>query len=330
MKMHHLKRSFHKILAGLLVLALSAGLLAGCGAKKTSYKREENTDKHAATYPYVVRTPSAEVYLAKADIELLGEEEFYAGLDRILLYLEDDLQDAKNALKRYIHKEVPVIKIYTDFSGRTENGRREEIGGYYNESTVDIHVFHNWTQAEVVLLHEYTHFLTMHCCGFELDGYFWSEGIADYISKIRCKNRMAVDVGYGLPEASLKEIMERGAATEDGKLDLRKCYYGTAAIYRSEIALGAPYLAVSQAATTLSETQLRAPLMNEVSYYEAACILEYLVDYYGEEKVFSHLNITGKQMQEIYGKTFIEICEEWVADNLRKCKELGIRIDGLT
>ena len=329
MKMHDRKRSFLRILAGLLILVLSAGLLAGCSGKKT-YKKEQNTDKHAVTYPYVVRTPSAEIYLAAADIELMGEEAFYAGLDRMLLYLEDDLQDAKNVLKPYIYTEIPVIKIYTDFSGRTEMGKREEISGYYSEDSVDIHIFHNWERAQIALLHEYTHYLTMHCCSFKLDGFFWSEGIAEYVSKIRCKNRMAVDVNYGMDEESLKMLMERGAGTEDGKLDLRKCYYGTAAIYRSEMALGGQYLAVSQAVTTLTESQLKAPLMNEVTYYEAACMLEYLVDQYGEEKVFTHLDMSGKQLQEFYGKTFIELCDEWTAYNLKKCKELGIRIDGLT
>lgn len=318
-----------KLLAGLLAAVLTASLLTGCSGGKKSYKIEQNTGKSPETYPYVIHLSSADLYLAAADIELLGEEEFYAGMDRLLKDMEADFEDARNVLKRYLKIEIPVIPIYTDFSGRTEYGKREELGGLYRESSMDIHIFQNWESAACALLHEYTHFLTMHCCRFDLNGFFWAEGIADYVSKICCQNRMAVEVNYGMNEETLNELLRRGAGTENGKLDLKRCYYGTAAMYRSEAAIGAFYLSVSQAKTTLTETQLRSPLMNEVSYYEAACMLEYLVDTYGEKTVFSHLDINGKQFEEVYGKTFIDLCEEWTAENVKKCKELGLQLDFL-
>lgn len=320
---YHVRKRTKSLLALLLILALALAGLSGCSGKRT-YKKEQNTGEHAATYPYVVRTPSVELYLAQEDIELLGEEEFYAGMNRLLENLEADFQDARDELKAYLRVEIPVIKIYTDFSGRTEHGRRPEFSGLYNDNTVDIHLFHNWDHAAVVLLHEYTHYLSIHCARVVPETDFWREALADYISKIRCKNRMAMDVNYGVTDEALDYYRERGAVTEDGKLDLKRFYYGTAAAYRMKENVGAPYLAVSQAATYLTEAQLTAPIMNEVSYYEAACIFEYLVDHYGEKTVFSNMNLNGKRMTEVYGKTFIEICEEWTAENLRKCEELGI------
>ncbi len=320
---YHVRKRTKSLLALLLILALALAGLSGCSGKRT-YKKEQNTGEHAATYPYVVRTPSAELYLAQEDIELLGEEEFYAGMNRLLENLEADFQDARNVLKAHLKAEIPVIKIYTDFSGRTEYGQRDELGGLYNDNTVDIHIYHDWKHAAVALLHEYTHYLSIHCARVIPETDFWREALAEYVSMLRCKNRMAVDVNYGIPDETLEFYRERGAVTEDGKLDLRRFYYGTAAAYRMKENVGASYLAVSQAATHLTEAQLTAPLMNEVSYFEAACIFEYLVDNYGEKTVFSNMNLNGKRMTEVYGKTFIEICEEWTAENLRKCEELGI------
>ena len=323
-----MKHMLRKTFVILLILMFALAGLAGCGGKK-AYKREKNTDKHAVTYPYVVHTESADIYLAAADVEMMGEEAFNQGLDQLLENLEADLQDAREALKPYMHIQVPKIAIYTDFAGRTEYGKRDELGGFYNDSTVDIHIFQDWKAASVALLHEYVHYLSIHCCDFELDGYFWTEGIADYVSKIRCKNRMCVAVDYNTDEATLKELLERGAGTEDGKLSTRRLYYGTASLYRSEASIGIPYLAVSQAMTQMTRAQLETPFMNEMSYYEAACLFEYLVDNYGSKKVFSHLDITAKEFPEVYGKTFAEVVQDWTAALNDACRELGLKLDWL-
>ena len=323
-----MKKRLHQLLAALLIAAFTLASLSGCGGK-TSYKKEQNTDEHAVTYPYVVHTPSADIYLAAADIELLGVEAFDDGLNRLLENLEADLQDARDVLKPYMHIQVPKISIYTDFSGRTEEGKREEIGGYYNDSRVDIHVFHSWEQASVVLLHEYTHYLSIHCCDFELEGDFWREALADYVSKIRCKNRMCVSVNYCVSDEELKELLARGAGTEDGKLNIKLLYYGTASMYRSEVSLGMPYLAVSQAGSRVTQAQLETPFMNEMSYYEAACLFEYLVDNYGSKKVFSHLDITAKEFPEVFGKTFAEVVQDWTAALNAQCKEQGLKLGWL-
>ena len=47
--------------------------LIGC-VEPTGYPKEENTGRDKDSYPYIIRIPSATWYLAKADIELLGED----------------------------------------------------------------------------------------------------------------------------------------------------------------------------------------------------------------------------------------------------------------
>ena len=53
-----------------------------------SYKVEENLQDNRTTYPYVVYTDSSTWYLSKDDIELLGEENYYAGLKEIVRDME--------------------------------------------------------------------------------------------------------------------------------------------------------------------------------------------------------------------------------------------------
>lgn len=67
--------------AMLLHAVLIAMLIFGCaGAGQQGYQKTENTGRQADTYPYLVKTPSATWYMAKADVELLGEDAFYEGL----------------------------------------------------------------------------------------------------------------------------------------------------------------------------------------------------------------------------------------------------------
>ena len=62
-----------RILALLLAILFLSMPLIGC-AEPTGYPKEENTGRDKDSYPYIIRIPSATWYLAKADIELLGED----------------------------------------------------------------------------------------------------------------------------------------------------------------------------------------------------------------------------------------------------------------
>ncbi|MGX8688009.1 MAG: hypothetical protein ACSW8K_09465, partial [bacterium] len=101
---------------------MSVLFLSGCSNKGNislaGYAVEENGRDNKAVYPYVVHTESSTWYLAKDDIDLLGEEEYYAGLRDILEGMEADFADARDALEGYIQEEIPPVDIYTDFCGK--------------------------------------------------------------------------------------------------------------------------------------------------------------------------------------------------------------------
>ena len=97
-----------------------------------------------------------------ASSTLLGEDAFYKGLYAILENQEQDFADAREALKGYIDAEIPPIEIRTDFCGKA--GVAESIGGaYYHEQRNFIKLFGGWDVANFTLLHEYVHYLTLHC-----------------------------------------------------------------------------------------------------------------------------------------------------------------------
>ena len=86
-----------------------------------------NADQRKDEYPYVLQTENSVWYLAAADLDLMGEEAFYAGLEDILQYMEADMADARKALTGRIWAEVPPIEIRTDFCGKA--GASQDAGG---------------------------------------------------------------------------------------------------------------------------------------------------------------------------------------------------------
>ena len=86
--------------------------IIGTGSLVAGFAIEENDSKDSgkrATYPYVVRTKYTVWYLAADDIELMGEEAFFAGLEEVLGMVDQDFADARKALEDYISEEVQHI-----------------------------------------------------------------------------------------------------------------------------------------------------------------------------------------------------------------------------
>ena len=114
-----MKQFVSLLLAALLFLSLGA-----CGQKATDddavrlvgqYKVVLNDNERKDTYPYVLRTENSAWYLAAADIESMGEEAFYKGLEDILSCAEADMADARRALTGRIWEDVPAVEVGTDF-----------------------------------------------------------------------------------------------------------------------------------------------------------------------------------------------------------------------
>jgi hypothetical protein len=319
-----------------LCLALLLGIGAvGCGAQKDAKPSEPTAEadvpavdlgeyrlekSDSEIYAYIVRTPHATWHLAAADIELIGEDAFFAGLSETLVHQEADFSDAIAALSGYLD-EVPVIDIYTDFSGRTETAKLGAYGAYCRWNVPCIEVYSDFTMAKMALLHEYTHYLT-HCCfAYAVDGNFWSEAIAEYVSRIVCKNRMACSIAT---EEDLKGLAAQGMLDADGGPSLEKVYRASSAMIRSGAMIGAMYSTVSQAPMQMTEQLLAHPMLTTLSYHEAGCFFDWLVDHYGKDLVFTHMTIGQEGFREVFGEDFETLFFQWAADNDAWCAENGI------
>ena len=140
------------------VLALVLALCCAVGAlgEGQKYQIEENTGDTRVSYPYKVVMESAVLYLAKADIELLGEEAFYDGMYKLLENMDQDFADAREVMKDYLNGEVAPIPIYTTFTGKSEDAT-DGVGAEYYGNPKCIRLYKGWDMAEYALLHEYAH-----------------------------------------------------------------------------------------------------------------------------------------------------------------------------
>ncbi|MBQ1565550.1 MAG: hypothetical protein IIZ82_05415 [Clostridia bacterium] len=314
-----------RIVAWLLALLLLFGPFIGCSAGKQKYQVTENTEYNADVYPYVVKTASATWYLAKDDIELMGEDAFYEGLFALLDDAEEDFSDVREALKGYIFEEIPPVEIYTDFSNQAPLS--ETAAAYYNSMRNFIKLFYGWDAVRASLTHEYVHYLTIACADPATEYGFWVEGIAEYISHFVCKNRLARSVNGGLPAEEIEFARNNGAwDAEEDCMDLMRYFLGGGAIHSSEAMIGQPFYSVTAETIVKSERMLQEPEWFELSYYEACGMIAYLVETYGKDLVFTHWNIrpTPSRMEQAFGKTFVTLYHEWVDWDNAQLKMLGM------
>ena len=315
---------FLRTLCLMLLLLMLSALFSACGSQSKP-KIEDNKGENAATYPYVVHMKYATWYLSADDIALLGEDAFYEGLYAILENQEQDFADARAALKGYIDTEIPPIEIRTDFSGRA--GVSEIAGAYYNGSGNFIKLFHGWDVASFALLHEYVHYLTMHCSQQPASHGFYAEGIANYISMIVCKNRMARNVNCARPEEDLAFFKSKGAWDENEEcLDPQKFYFGTAAQYPLGNMIGYQYFSMKDIYETYTEEVYQNPDIWNVSHFEAASIMAWLIENYGRDTVLQNLNTAPEEFEAVYGLPFSEAYQKWRVWNMEKCTELGLSV----
>ena len=317
------KRFIGKAIALLLALTMCAGLPVGCTKKDDTKKIAGYAlEPGEGIYSYVIHTPHATWHLAAADIELLGEDAFFEGLERILENQEADFSDAIAALDGYLN-DVPVIDIYTDFSGRTERAKLGTYGAYCLFHVPCIEIYKPDVAFES-LLHEYAHYLTHCCMPYAIDGNFWSEAIAEYVSKFVCKNRM---LHATFTEEGRNELAARGFADPDGNPDIGKIYRATAAAYRDGSMIGQTYSAVSQAPVKMTERMVEHPTLTLLSYHEAACFFDWLTARYGKELVFANMSIGQGDFGAVFGEDFETLFFEWAEDNRAYCEENGLKLN---
>ena len=308
-----------------LVLVLLTGLIAGAAAESRTYTVEDNPEVSRMIYPYRVVSESAVLYLSGEDIDLLGEETYYAGMYRLLENMEEDFAEAREVLKDYLKEEIPPIDIHTYFA-ETEKSS-QGTGAYYDSLRREIKLLGDWEQASFSLLHEYVHYLTWDCFRYPMSWGFWSEGIAEYISRMVCTNRMARTENYGVDDENMEWYAAHGYADEEGKLDFRKLCYGSAAVWDRPEYIGEKFLSVDGRTIIMTARLQQHPAMDKMTYKQACCFMEYLVERFGEEYVFTHMNYDTQRFRGLYGKTFEDLCNEWKPVNKEKCEELGIILE---
>lgn len=307
----------------LLCAVLISVLVCGCTGPK-EYKKTKNLGPHADEYPYLVKTESATWYLAKADIELLGEDEFYEGLYAMLDDAEADMQDARDALKGYIPDEIAPIDIYTDFCGKA--GIAASANAYYNGSGNFIKLFNGWKIARISLQHEYVHYLTMHCAQNPTQFGFWAEGTAEYITNFICKNRLARSENMGFEIAGYPQVMwDLSWNEEENCIDPLKLYYGLGAIAANGGLVGVRYYAVMNETIVRTDEMEKNLKPSELSLCEASGMIAYLVDTYGRDRVFANWNVDPNTMETVFGKPFSELYREWAAWAVEQCRIMGMQ-----
>ena len=294
--------------------------------KAGAYAVVANDDPRTkADYPLTVKTENTLWLLAKDDIDLMGEEAFYAGLADILQYVETDMADARQALTGRIWAEVPPVEIRTDFCGKA--GISQDAGAYYNGRVNMIKLFDSWDMAKFALLHEYTHYLTVHCAEKKTMHYFFIETVAEYVSKLLCENRMFRSVDLEKTEQpQLKSMAEIWG-------DFNEAVYRNSCLIESDAYAqgrydGMPYLCVGQYTAYRWANKRLPDHIYELSYAEAVSMALFLMETYGAEKYLDNWDMTDEeQLAGLYGYTVEELLNTWAAWNTEQCEKLGLRTE---
>ena len=318
-----MKRTAAILFTIIMAVILCAGS-TGAAEQPPEYSIEENTAENRTTYPYVVHTESSTWYLAEDDIALLGEEAFFEGLWETLKNLDADYADAREALSGFIFEEIEPIEIRTDFCAKA--GISEIGGAYYNGRSNFIKVFYGWDTAKASLMHEYVHYLTIHCTDNPVTHGLFAEGLAEYISTIVCKNRMLRDCySHVATEEETTFLRDHGAwDAEEGCLDPRLVCFGTAELIVNGGLQGQEFLSTADVLTTRTPEIQEHPTAETISHTEAACIMAYLAEKYTRESLLSHMSINAAEMEQVFGESFEDVYEHWKTWNKEHCNELGL------
>lgn len=318
----HLIRLFLSIALAMILCVSSA---VACAEEKPvcGIALETNADYRTDLYSYVVRGESAIWYIAEADIEKFGLEYLCTGLSGTMEDLELDFADARNVLSGYLADDIPAVKICTDFCDHAAFS--EYNAAYYNGTGNFIKTFHSWDAAKGYLLHEYVHYLTFTCARTPIRFGFWSEGIADYVARFICPDRMTFSTHQELPEEAVRMAQGKGVLDPvDGTVNAKRAYLYSAEMFHLGAAVGTEYYAVSNNMIQRTEQIQQNPRPDELSYYEAACMVAYLAEIYGEDYVFSHWNSDPGHFQDIFSQSFPDLYRAWAAWNTLQCGRLGI------
>lgn len=274
-----------------------------------------NNSKPKEGYPYVVKGDMANWYFATADIRNLGYETLVEDYVKITPLADLDFAEAQEVLKEYIAEKVPPAHIFTAF-----NAEKLVAGasGVYVPFSDIIYIHEEWALT-YSLLHEYVHYLTSGNEKLFSEKKGLMEGVTTEIACFECENRL--EKLYWKKFITEEDIM---LSKEVGIWDENLCtlkidglrYYGASQFYNRQIE--GEYRAMS---LILMPEQPEKITMSSLNYYAAASMVHYLIGLYGRDRVFECCTDNDK-LEELCGKSFDEIYEEWGQWNEQKCLEM--------
>ena len=219
-----------------------------------------------------------------------------------------------------------IYRVFDEIKQQKANVSTCYVDIYATETLEDfIKVFSGWEMAECTLLHEYVHYLTIHCAEQPTTLWFYAEGVAEYIAMIVCKNRMARSVNYCFSAEEIAQCKAHNAwDTAEDCIDLMKSYFSLADYYAQGVFVGFEYYSVSDVMELRTEQVQQNPTVYNVSHIEAACIMAYLVETYSRDTVFQNWGMEPDDIETVYGEPFSSLYQKWSAWNHERCAALGM------
>ncbi len=283
---------------------------------------EYNDIRETENYPYVIRGESANWFFAASDVREMGYQEFVKEYLAVVQTAEVDFAQARDLLKDYIPDDVEPVDIFTNMS--EENTGVDRC--IYNHVENKINIYTNWSGLKECLLHEYIHYLTVGENKLFDSSLGLVEGVTDALASLVCENHLQkmyyedalADEEYG--EESYAFVKEIGALEPDTNEVNGEIYYYYDAKRHYELEPQThEYYAILWKMTSKPNTMS----LGALSYPEAGSLSKYLIEQYGLDEVLTHCT-SAAEIEELTGKTFLELYEEWGAWNEQRYQELKI------
>ena len=187
-----------------------------------------------------------------------------------------------------------------------------------------IKLFKSWDMAKFSLLHEYVHYLTVHCAEKKTMHYFYIETVAEYVSKFLCENRMIRSMDFSQADQPQLQALAKIWGDFDEVKYRNSCLSESDAFARG-LYDDRPYSCVGQYTTARKADKRLPDHLYELSYAEADSMALYLIGKDGEEKYLDHWDVVVEdELAGLYGYTLAELMTAWSDWNTEQCVALGL------
>ncbi len=248
---------------------------------------EQNFGSDKTTYPYIIYTPSTISYFTcNGEFESDKVVMDYEYIKHYMTMYENDISSLREYLSSYFDTKKDVIHCYYN-----ENFD----GSFYTSESYDTKAKIKYLEPIWNGVHEYAHYIT-----WKDSMPLWMiEGIAEYCSRY-LENKDVYRIGY--------EYYNKNIANNE---EMDKDYLK----FNNELSAYRMTKKIKTAKETISWYDLSRKDQEgaDLSYSEAASLVNYLVDNYGEEKFFKLFDdYSNSKLKKAYGKGFKELKEEWL------------------